>query len=212
MLLREHIILTQCAPFVFAEVAVLIDDPRAHPEPTLEQLKQWNAEQEQAIKYQVASTEAKGVKESARPGRAMSEEALQKRRLREERRLAEGTKAVEAAVASDGATALFTPEPISNPVKTSQPSISAADAQATKLNSMPHTVVIPAASSSLEWYDPNAVSYTAIAAAKDAGVWDYPSDLQERAKCGVFRSLWEQGYFMGGGIKFGGDYLVYPGS
>lgn len=143
----------------------------------------------------------------------MSEEALQKRRLREERRRTEATKAAEALAASDGPTALFTPEPVSNPVEPSpNASTSVADTQTTKSSSIPHTIVIPAPSSSLDWYDPNAVLYPTIAAAKEAGVWDYPSDLQERAKCGVFRSLWEQGYFMGGGIKFGGDYLVYPGS
>lgn len=191
----------------------MIDDPRAHPEPTLEQLQRWNADQEETIRQQVATTEAKGAKESAKSGRAMSEEALQKRRLREERRRADATRAAEASAASDGPTPLFTPEPVPNPVEpSSNTSTSAADTQTAKSSSIPHTIVIPAPSSSLDWYEPNAVSYATIAAAKEAGVWDYPSDLQERAKCGVFRSLWEQGYFMGGGIKFGGDYLVYPGS
>lgn len=195
--------------FVLTELAILIDDPRAHPEPTFEQLQRWNAGQEEAIRQQLTATEAKGAKESARQGRAMSEEALQKRRLRDERRLAEASKAARDATASDGSTALFVPEHISKPIEVASPSTaSGMKIQATKI---PYTIVIPAPSSSLEWYGPDTVSYTTITAAKDAGVWDYPSDLQERAKCGVFRSLWEQGYFMGGGIKFGGDYLVYPG-
>ncbi|TEB36219.1 tRNA-intron endonuclease catalytic domain-like protein [Coprinellus micaceus] len=50
-----------------------------------------------------------------------------------------------------------------------------------------------------------------IEAARQAGIWDYPANLQERARCGVFRGLWDQGYYMGVGIRFGGEYLVYPG-
>ena len=48
--------------------------------------------------------------------------------------------------------------------------------------------------------------------AREAGIWDYPATADERAQCAVFRDLWEKGYSMGGGIKFGGDYLVYPGT
>jgi tRNA-splicing endonuclease subunit Sen34 len=79
------------------------------------------------------------------------------------------------------------------------------------VSSIPYTIVIPASSSSLEWYDSSVGSYSTIEAAREAGVWDYPSDLTERARCGVFKDLWKQGYFIGGGIKFGGEYLVYPG-
>lgn len=143
----------------------------------------------------------------------MSEEALLKRRAREEKRLAQAARAADAASMSESLTPLLAQEsdsvshtahaePIQQNLPTSIPSSAA---------SIPHTVVIPAASSLLEWYDADAHVYTTIEAAKAAGIWDYPSTLQERARCGVFRGLWEQGYFMGGGIKFGGDYLVYPG-
>jgi len=27
----------------------------------------------------------------------------------------------------------------------------------------------------------------------------------------VFEDLWRKGYFMGGGLRFGGDFLIYPG-
>ncbi len=74
-----------------------------------------------------------------------------------------------------------------------------------------YNIVVPAESTSLSWYHPDSSRYDSMTAAKEAGLWSYPSNLQERAKCGIFRSLWEQGYFMGSGIKFGGDYLVYPG-
>ena len=75
-----------------------------------------------------------------------------------------------------------------------------------------YTVTVPASSVELPWYDPSKASYATLEEAKAAGVWSYPSTLYERAKCAVFRDLWEKGHYMGGGIKFGGDFLVYPGT
>ena len=74
-----------------------------------------------------------------------------------------------------------------------------------------YTVVVPGTSTSFSWYTPEPHAYSTIQSAKNAGIWSYPSNLAERAKCAVFRDLWEKGYYMGGGLKFGGDFLVYPG-
>ncbi|KAK0210586.1 hypothetical protein DFS33DRAFT_1404682 [Desarmillaria ectypa] len=159
--------------------AVLIDDPRAYPEPSLEHLKEWDSTRLESIKKQINLSES--LKDALSPStRSMSEEAIKKRREREQRK----AKSVEET------------EPT----------------QKTPISNHPaHNIVIPASSSSTKWYSPDACTYASVDSAKAAGIWDYPSNLHERAKCGVFRSLWEQGYFMGGGIKFGGDYLVYPG-
>jgi len=141
--------------------------------------------------------EAKEAKEGVKEGRALSEEALKKRKKREEKKAAEAARLAALAADPDHLD-LSTPEP-------------AQSHYDTKNASSAHTVVIPTASSSLDWYTPSSRSYSTIPAAKAAGIWEYPATLQQRARCGVFRSLWEQGYFMGGGIKFGGAYLVYPG-
>ncbi|KAG5354213.1 tRNA-splicing endonuclease subunit Sen34 [Termitomyces sp. T112] len=189
------------------ELAVLIDDPTAHPQPSPQHLQKWDAEQQADIKRQMALLEAKEAKENEK-GHAMTAEALEKRKAREERRAAKAKLAQESGDHSSLATMLL-PESTA----ASAPSQSVEESSESKATlSVGHTVVIPTSSTTLEWYntDPSC-SYTTIAAAKDAGIWDYPSTPQERARCGVFRNLWERGYFMGGGIKFGGDYLVYPG-
>ncbi|KEP53754.1 putative tRNA-splicing endonuclease subunit [Rhizoctonia solani 123E] len=72
-----------------------------------------------------------------------------------------------------------------------------------------HTVHVPGPSSELAWYA--ARIFHTIDEARDAGVWSYPRDVKERAECAVFRDLWEKGNHLGPGIKFGGNYLVYPG-
>jgi len=133
----------------------------------------------------------------------MSEEAIRKRKEREQKKALQ-----KAQAAASESPESFVPES-----STTVPSqAEARPSNPTAAVSTPvYTVVVPASSSSLPWYAPQSSTYTTLAGARAAVVWMYPSTLHERAKCGVFRGLWEQGYFMGGGIKFGGDYLVYPG-
>lgn len=41
--------------------------------------------------------------------------------------------------------------------------------------------------------------------------WNFPETEIEQVRCKVFSDLWQKGYFITNGNKFGGDYLVYPG-
>lgn len=123
----------------------------------------------------------------------MSEKAQRKREQREARR------AAATANKTDTATGLVVPE---DPVQIHRPPQTAPG----------YTVIVPGTSTSFSWYTPAPHAYSTIQAAKDAGIWSYPSDLIERAKCAVFRDLWDKGNYMGGGLKFGGDFLVYPGT
>lgn len=194
------------------DAAVLIDDPKSHIQPTMPELQRWNAGQQESIRAQVAFTETKSARESANADRAMSDDALRKRKEREERKKAEALRLAEIAARSDGdLLAPSEPTPAQAPPIHSDPLVSTAGNQSEPLSSIPYAVVVPAPSSSFEWYNPSGRSYSKLEDARADGVWDYPSTLEERARCGVFSGLWKQGFFMGGGIKFGGDYLVYPG-
>ena len=145
----------------------------------------------------------------------MSEEAQRKRKERELRKQAEAARKAATGEDVDNPAAFLastsaelqkdlTSRNIDSGIDTPLP-------EGSNTSLIHYTIVIPASSSSLDWYDSSTCSYSTIEAAREAGVWDYPSDLTERARCGVFKDLWKQGYFMGGGIKFGGEYLVYPG-
>ncbi|KAF8162906.1 hypothetical protein B0H34DRAFT_780779 [Crassisporium funariophilum] len=200
--------------------AVLVDDPNAHLQPSIPQLERWQQEQQESIKSQLTYAETKTAKESVHAGRATSEDAMRKRKEREERKKAEAAARAAALIEDGGPSGLLASASTDAATK---PSPSPATSMIEPITSTPasegsnipftasHTIVIPASSSNLEWYSPSACSYSTIASASEAGVWDYPSNLPERARCGVFKDLWKQGYFMGGGIKFGGEYLVYPG-
>lgn len=41
--------------------------------------------------------------------------------------------------------------------------------------------------------------------------WSFPSSKRDKLRYAVFRDLWERNYFLTTGVKFGGDYLAYPG-
>ncbi|KAJ7063151.1 hypothetical protein C8F01DRAFT_1055343 [Mycena amicta] len=180
VLMPEEVVL-----LVENDVVILVDDPKAHIQPSLMQLKRWGSEDKESALLQIAQSAS-----SSKEAPPLSEEAVKKRRDRETKRAAKAAK-----TPSDD---LLAAEEEEVPAAASQ-----LDGQ--------YTVLIPASASSYEWYDDSSCGYTTLASAKAAGIWDYPSDLQERAKCGVFRDLWEQGMFVGIGIRFGGDYLVYPG-
>ncbi|KAJ6630656.1 hypothetical protein B0H10DRAFT_1982238 [Mycena sp. CBHHK59/15] len=185
VLLPEEVVL-----LVENELAVLVDDPKAHIEPSIPKLQRWNLQEKQVAQQQIS--QATTTTNNA-PG--MSEEAVRKRKERELKKAAARANASEPGPSGDLSNSIFAPIDATPPAP--------SDAQ--------YTVIIPASSTSFEWYDDRKCLFTTIESAKAAGIWEYPSDLHERAKCGVFRGLWEQGMYMGGGIKFGGDYLVYPG-
>lgn len=185
---------------------MLVDDPAAHIQPSLSELESWNNEQQVSFRQQVAANELKAAKKDK--SRPLSEEATKKRKEREERKRLAAQKLVQEVNAEDINVPSPSPETTQGEEETLDKTSRSATPELSALAN--YTITIPAISE-YQWYSSDQVTFPTIVAAQEAGVWTYPSNLNERARCGVFRSLWEQGYFMGSGIKFGGDYLVYPG-
>jgi tRNA-splicing endonuclease subunit Sen34 len=197
---------------------VLADDPAAHQTPSIEELQAWEEAQAEDVRQQMAASEAKvNALASSEKNKSQSEEAQRKRKEREKKR-AEALAAAAAAAGADapqgGLSSLLTEVTIggdSNGGPESTPTSKRANEPHT-VALPPHTITVHGQSNGiLSWYRTSGTVYESIADARAAGVWNYPTSLQERAQCGVFRDLWEKGYFMGIGIKFGGNYLVYPG-
>jgi len=171
---------------ILAGAAVLIDDPNAHASPSNEEIMRWNEEQKAALIPTDTSD-----KKQAKKKPELSEEALEKRRLRQERKAAK----------HDGS--LFVPPdeqqtPTPNIVPEPEPE-----------PEIPH--LTPRSSILFPWYRPTKHIYQSLESALSAGIWTYPSTSFQRARCDVFQDLWSKGHFLGIGIKFGADFLVYPG-
>lgn len=122
---------------------------------------------------------------------------------------------------------------VNKTVKAAAPSLDPSVINPSSFAPLPvHTITIPATSSAFPWLSditssssPNFDSdfppftpptssdftHTTLPSAREQGIWDFPLTLEQRARCAVFRSLHERGFWMGGGLRFGGDWLVYPG-
>lgn len=42
--------------------------------------------------------------------------------------------------------------------------------------------------------------------------WKYPSNEKQQLRYKTYKDLWERGYYVTNGEKFGGDFLAYPGN
>jgi len=182
------------------QLATIVHDPAAHHPATPAQLESWDAQRQRGIVHQIREAERRKGEDRAAGADAASEAAAQKKRAerdaRRRRQLAEATEDVEGV----------TPPPPSSAATdaSSQPPTNAAAAAV-------YTVAVPTTSGAFAWYTPDPHTYETLDAAREAGVWTYPATEEERARCEVFRDLWEKGNYLGGGGKFGGDWLVYPG-
>lgn len=173
---------------ILAGAAVLLGNANAHIPPTKEQRKRW----EEVINLDRVSgiQQQKLIRQENEKSRSQqgSEAAQLKRQAREAKR---ANKAL--------------PEGVFAPAE--EPSAVAPPKEKEKDEA--YTIIIPSQPTEHPWFQPPV--YETIEAAKLAGVWNYPSTPLEAAKCAVYADLIEKGYFIGGGLKFGGDWLVYPG-
>ncbi|CAG8693760.1 5859_t:CDS:2, partial [Acaulospora colombiana] len=161
---------------------IIIDDHASHGSPTAQQLAEWNDNRKRA-------NEALGMKNLPRAPPKMSDEALQKRLERQKRKEAQSKPVAETDVVNAPETPIY------------------QQSQSTSAKEKSYAFTIPA-TSDLPWY--NSTGYHTLEEVRSAGIWTYPESLKERAKCAIFHDLWKKGYYMGSGLRFGGDWLVYP--
>ncbi|KAJ9091119.1 hypothetical protein QFC20_007726 [Naganishia adeliensis] len=170
------------------EICHLVYTPRAIRPPTPHEIAQHTADRLTSIhEMQVAAVAAAEEKK-----RAFQSKREGGKGKREERRK-EGKE--EAG--------LFVPPP---PTTT---------ATATPTSSQAYFSSVPShlTTSTHPWFRPTEGEslFHSLPSAREAGVWTYPSTPLERARCATFRKVWTEGMFMGQGVKFGGEFLVYPG-
>ncbi|KAI0050031.1 tRNA-intron endonuclease catalytic domain-like protein [Auriscalpium vulgare] len=193
VLMPEEVVL-----LVDKQLAVLVDDLSAHRTPTAAQIEAWDQVWKKDIAQQVARLEREAS--VGKEDRSMSEAAVEKRKAREEKRRLAIIQKQQAE--GESADSVFAPPPAPPPESSAgQPASS----------NIAYSVAVPTTSEEHAWYNQEGSTYATLEAARSAGIWSYPATEEEVAKCAVFRDLWEQGYYMGGGSKFGGEWLVYPG-
>lgn len=177
--------------------ATLVDDTRAHDVQALSEqdLDKWHEERTASIldRRRMALEEARETKEKLKQKYILSEAAMEKKRLREERKRMQGEgqdKEEDASVNKEPGV------------------VEAADEA-----SLSHSITIPSTSSTLEWHNVRLGdnAFDTLSSAARAGLWRYPSTANQRARCAAFDAFRAKEYYMGKGLRFGGDFVVYPG-
>ena len=179
---------------------ILVDDTKAHNVDGMrgDALNQWHAQRLASILEQrrAAAEEARESKEKWKQQLALSDAAMEKKKSREMRRL-QDTVSIDVDEAAS-----LQPDPESKPL----------DDDAGARNTS-HLLTIPSASADLPWHTVRLGdnAFDSLSSAANAGLWRYPSNADQRARCAVFEALRAKGYYMGKGLRFGGDFVVYPG-
>lgn len=174
------------------------------------------------------STKEEREAERAREKRAKREEA--RKSAEEERRKREGEDDQEmeqpAARPSTSSTSAASSMPAAGDSLPPPESLQAAarrspaEQEQADVLSLNYSHLTHGSSSALPWYRPHASAsandrpinaYTTLADAARAGIWTYPNTSTDKARCAVFEDLNDRGYYMGTGLRFGGDFVVYPG-
>ncbi|KAI9091241.1 hypothetical protein DFS34DRAFT_327682 [Phlyctochytrium arcticum] len=70
----------------------------------------------------------------------------------------------------------------------------------------PLPITLPMSSSTLPWYAPSVIPSSSTLHPSTR-----PTTSHQKLRIAVFRSLWQKGYYLSSGSKFGGDWIAYPG-
>lgn len=174
-----------------AGLAKLVDEPAAHQAPSAQQVHAYESSREAEIESQHARARELAAEKQIQLAKMLNAGDLSRKRAeREEKR-----QQLASAASEDLATA--PPAPSAAPT-------SSAHAEN-------HVISIESTSSVRLGYNAHGATAATVAEAKQAGFWKYPETKLERSRCKVFEDLWRQGHYLGVGMRFGGDFLVYPG-
>lgn len=188
-----------------------MDDNAAHLPPSLEQANAYHDARGAAIEKQQLETIRYDDQRETRMREVHKDKIDKKRGEREKAR--EVLAKLAGAQVEGNVMEIFVPDlPEGERTTGPPPSLLPTASTSRPLNTVSYLVTIKLSSKKEPWYDPASATYSELEAAGAAGLWNYPTTPLQAARCKVFEDLWRKGHFMGGGLRFGGDFLVYPGS
>ena len=192
----------------------LVSTPEAFKAPSNSQAAEQDAARQQHVyNLRVSMLSALEEKKKAFSHKAQGAKQEDIKRQRDERRRAKGKGKPDL---EDGDMDLFSTDASSAIVESSSGSaIQSHDKR--DVGNTPFFTTVSATPdvtpSPQSWFIPRTGEslFADLDSARAAGVWTYPENLVERSRCATFRRLWEDGMYLGQGIKFGGEFLGYPG-
>lgn len=197
-------------------IAILVDDRAAHSalhdSLTKEELYDWHSSRQNVIDENKKRLydNAKRSKERWQQSVAGKEKTIERRKEREQRRERIRKERIEESEgpSEENQNNLFAPDTEEKEDNTMQ---SNAEDEAWKTTS--HPITIATNSLELPWrvIKVGENAFDTLSGAAKANLWHYPKTSLQVARCAVFEDLRMRGYYLAKGLRFGGDFNVYPG-
>lgn len=197
-----------------SELAYLVDEQAAHHLPSANDREQFLHARDDAITEQKRAIKTANDNHKKAMESKFADQIAKKRAERAAKRAEAAAKAPPSdETTSQDASFVMLSAPETEERIDEEPSAGASKRATNEedLSDIVYPVKIRGASAGLPWYETGPHSYHSLEDARAAGIWNYPTTPDEVARCKVFQDLWENGHFMGNGLRFGGSFLVYPG-
>lgn len=200
------------------ELAVFCDNDLAHLPPTEEQSEVYHQNRVASALAQQMQTAKNEDSKRVKMNELYQDDILKRRKEKariklEKRSLDLDSSASTSTAAADSFTLVVPDLPNSSPSLPDHIPVPNLTSR-TSLNpsNYSYQITIVPSSTPLPWFSPaSSTIYETLEEAKMAGKWSYPTTPLEESRCKVFEDLWRRGFFMGIGLRFGGDFLIYPG-
>ncbi|CAH7683111.1 hypothetical protein PPACK8108_LOCUS16418 [Phakopsora pachyrhizi] len=175
-------------------IAILIDEKQAHRAPTLEEASLFKAKEDTRIAHDIRILT---LREAER-------RAAMKDQYRSEIEKAAEIKQAQNAQSKDFVVSKLNDDPAFTEISGSQ-------ALKSPVPEIHHRIPVKLLSERPSYSQEGSCSFNDLDSACANGLWEFPTEGHQRARCEVFDNLWKRGMFLGLGLKFGCDFLVYPG-
>ncbi|GBB86151.1 hypothetical protein RclHR1_01260022 [Rhizophagus clarus] len=181
-------------------IIILVDDKKSHQSPTNAQIKKFEQisleeEDKQLQEYINFIEEKKSKIENLRKNNNLSQDIKEKK-----------NKAKKTGLNDLKENTLLQQKQESQDLE----NINVED-KTSKAKGFAPVINIKTLSASFAWYNVNENCFDSIDIAKQNNLWTWPNTLKDIQKYKIYCDLWNKGYYITSGIKFGGDYLLYPG-
>jgi tRNA-splicing endonuclease subunit Sen34 len=193
-------------PFFFLPligIIILVDDKKSHQSPTNAQIKNFEQnslqeENKQLQEYINFIEEKKSKIENLRKNNILNQDIKEKKNKTKKTSLND--------LKENNNTSLQQKQESQDPGN-----LSNVENKTSKVNGFAPIINIKTSSTSFAWYNDNENYFDSINIAKQNNLWNWPNTLKDIQKYKIFCDLWNKGYYITSGMKFGGDYLLYPG-
>ncbi|MBW0512075.1 hypothetical protein O181_051790 [Austropuccinia psidii MF-1] len=179
-------------------IAVLVDERKSHRSATIEDAHNYLATRAKEIEEETQSLALRDAERRRAMENLYQSQIAAAEEKRQARKQLQAQALIEHTTCS-AAEGMIPPDEVTE------------EKSGSSSANIPRYISIPLRSQPPTYTPQSLQLYDNLKSAREAGLWTYPNNKAQKARCAVFSDLWRSGRFLGIGLKFGCDFLVYPG-